>query len=306
MTLISEINPSTSLNVRTLTKLITESNNQKLFFTNASVKAKGKVGRAIFCPSLAIKLLYRLPNKLSIYFAESFAILRAINLIINYNIEDTTIVSDCLQVLQDIKNLNLDRSPHPSIISDIFNLLQSSLQLNIKLKWMSAHTHSSAIIMTDLFAKEATKTHDITPINFSCDEAPLLVETWIWKKWAFNWTNNTKNCAYQTIFNTPIKYTHCHESRTKDTIVSRIRLQQTKLNGGLHKIGLHADGLCSTCKILENGYHLIMECTNTKELKKRIQDKLPNEDHFKYEFILNSPSIMDIVANYVIEQKINI
>jgi len=152
----------------------------------------------------------------------------------------------------------------------------------------------------------ASKTHDITPINFSCDEAPLLVETWIWKKWAFNWTNNTKNCAYQTIFNTPIKYTHCHESRTKDTIVSRIRLQQTKLNGGLHKIGLHADGLCSTCKILENGYHLIMECVNTNELKKHIRDKLPSEDHFKYEFILNSPSIMDIVANFVIEQKINI
>ena len=121
----------------------------------------------------------------------------------------------------------------------------------------------------------------------------------------FHWSTQI-NCFYQTVFKTPSYYSYSHGSRRKDAIISRIRLQHTKLNGGLHKIGCHKDGLCPTCKTIQNGYHFIMECTNTKELKKKIEDNLTNNEDYNYPSIISNPKLLDIVMNYIIEMQVTI
>ena len=49
-----------------------------------------------------------------------------------------------------------------------------------------------------------------------------------------------------------------------------------------------------------------MECEKTKELRIKIKEKLPNKNLFKYEHILAEPKIMDIVADFIINNNIEI
>ena len=49
-----------------------------------------------------------------------------------------------------------------------------------------------------------------------------------------------------------------------------------------------------------------MECETTKELRIKIKENLSNKNLFKYEHILAEPIIMDIVADFVIKNKIEI
>ena len=264
------------------------------------------MGAAVHSPTLFFKSTYRLPNNLSIYYAEAFAILKALNLAISHNLDvSTTIISDCSHVLQDIKYLNLLSSPHPSIISEISHLLNSSHKSNISLKWMSSHTNSPFFKTIDLYAKEATCRPDIYPIPFTCTEAILLIESWICNKWYKYWADN-KTCNYQSIFNLPCSYFNHHNSRKKEVIISRIRLQQTQLNSGLFKIKLHPTGLCQTCLVPQTGFHLIWECLNTVELENQLSKKLNKSKPFNFNLILNIPDIMDIMAEYTIKHNINI
>ena len=170
---------------------------------------------------------------------------------------------------------------------------------------MNANTDSILILYTDILAKEAALLHEITTIDYTSDEALLLVENWVWNNWKTYWSTN-KDCKYQEIFNLPVSYNHIHGTRKKDTIISRIRLQHTKLNAGLFKIGLHPNGLCDTCNKVHNGYHFIMECRNTKDLNNKLNEKIPNKENFNYNYILMNPSLMDIVADFVIEKKITL
>src|SRR6185436_3392096 len=97
------------------------------------------------------------------------------------------IISDCSHVLYDIKHFNIKGSPHPAIISQIYNLLHSPQNHNIILKWMNANTEAVPILFTDILAKEAALLHEITAIDYTSDEALLLVENWMWNNWKTYW-----------------------------------------------------------------------------------------------------------------------
>jgi len=49
-----------------------------------------------------------------------------------------------------------------------------------------------------------------------------------------------------------------------------------------------------------------MECRNTKDLNNKLNEKIPNKENFNYNYILMNPSLMDIVADFVIEKKITL
>jgi len=171
---------------------------------------------------------------------------------------------------------------------------------------MSSRTEEPQIKFIDIYAKEAAGvSHEISDIPFTCDEAKLLVDSWVWDKWKVYWSTN-ETCSYQSVFSSPTTYSHNHGSRIRNTIVYRIRLQQTRLNSGLFKIGLHADGLCPTCKVKQDGFHLLMSCDSTKELRSKIKETLHKENLFNFKYLLSDPKIMDIVLDYIIKNKIEV
>ena len=93
-----------------------------VLFVDGSVTADGRVGAAVYSPSVALDLKFRLPNGTSVYYSESYAILQALDYIKLHQLNKSFIISDACTVLNDIKFADLNRSPHPSILSQISNL----------------------------------------------------------------------------------------------------------------------------------------------------------------------------------------
>jgi len=105
------------------------------------------VGAAIYAPALNVELMYKLKNGLSIYYAEAFAILQALKYIKEHSINTFCIVSDNTTVLNDIKYLEINTSPHPSIIksicSNILEITTNTGNSNIKLIWLPSHCNNT-------------------------------------------------------------------------------------------------------------------------------------------------------------------
>ena len=155
-----------------------------IFYTDGSVNSEGKVGAAFFSPNLSINFLFHLPTGLSIYYAEAFAILKALDHTQINNLNNFCIISDSLSVLTDIKTSNTNSSPHPHIITKICDiLLNLSTQYNISLVWFPGHKGNQDSSTIDSLAKKARKADMIHEIEFSTSEALLMLEEWYTSTW---------------------------------------------------------------------------------------------------------------------------
>ena len=193
-----------------------------IFFTDGSVSSQGKVGIGVFCPQLQLSLSRRLPDHLSVYFAEAYAILQDINHVIQQKLPTFAIVSDNYRVLSDISYGNFLSSPHPSLIHQISALLASLQTPTYSLTWLPAHFSIPPMDLADSIAKEATSLDIIESRNFTASEATLFINHWILNKWQSLWTHPT--CSYQTIFDLRSNSNSLCSSRSSDTIISRLRL----------------------------------------------------------------------------------
>jgi len=263
------------------------------------------VGAAVFCPGISLCLKFRLPDGLSIYFAEAYAIYQALKYILDNNIISAYIISDSSRVLKDIKSTRFSKSPHPTILSQILSLLHHNPVITIVFKWIPGHCNSSHMTSTDILAKAATRLDGITAINHSYDEAILAVDGWIWKKW-LNFWEQSKTCTYQKIFTLNKSLKRFNKSRRKDIIITRLRLHQNRLNAGLFKLGLHEDGKCSACGSLDDSIHFILNCSNTAELTNKLLAEVKDSKYWNYQFIMSNQATVDIIVDYVIEKDIEI
>ena len=64
---------------------------------------------------------FRIPDGLSVYYSEAFAILQALNIVKKYNLMKTLIISDASMVIHDIKYRDVEKPPHPHILNQICN-----------------------------------------------------------------------------------------------------------------------------------------------------------------------------------------
>ena len=107
-----------------------------VFFVDGSVTESGMAGAAVMCPDLKLELFYKLPNGLSIYYVEAYAILKALKFVTDCLYQNFVIISDSSCVLQDIKSSIHITSPHPFIITQICHELTKFNRGQSSLKWM--------------------------------------------------------------------------------------------------------------------------------------------------------------------------
>src|SRR6267154_475849 len=236
------------------------------FFVDASVSSDGKVGAALFLPAKNLTLKTRLPNGLSVYYAEATAILLALKFAKENKFSNFCIISDSLHVLQDIKTSNIYSSPHPSIIANISNSLSVDTSHSISLIWLPGHADHPFLEAINRSAKLATLESTTTGFIISNQELLLGVDDWIYRKWKLKW-ERTPTCSYQRISTIRSSCFHFTKSRKKETIINRLRLMQSKLRAGLAKIGLEQESNCSSCGEVQNGPHLLMDCKETDDLR---------------------------------------
>src|SRR6266516_6711959 len=147
--------------------------------------------------------MYKLRYGLSIYYAEAFAILQALKYIKEHSITTFCIISDNTRVLNDIKYLDVNNSPHPSIIqsicSNILEINSSIVRSNIKLIWLPSHCNNINMDRVDKLAKYSSSVIGTTEILLYREEAIAAVETWIREIWKTDWDKG-KICQYQRFF----------------------------------------------------------------------------------------------------------
>ena len=269
-----------------------------VFFVDGSVRADNKVGVALSLPQSKTVVRARLPNNLSIYYAEAYAILMALNYAKENNFHDFCIITDSQNVLNDIKFSNVKNSPHSNLISTICNIFNDTHKLSAKFIWLPGHSNIPCLQEIDSLAKLATNLTDITPIDPTFQEFILGVDGWIRNKWVEKWSNEP-NCKYQRTFCIRETCLTSNSNRKKDTIINRLRLLQTKLKAGLAKIGLLEDGACQTCGVLEDVYHFVMMCKNTEDLRQKLYSVKSKVNLFSFQELLPDVEIMDNIADYV-------
>lgn len=269
-----------------------------LFFVDGSVGANLKVGAAIYSPSLFLNLKYKLPGDLTIYYAEAFAILKALNYAQDIGLESFCIISDSSRVLNDIKNASFNTSPHSDIIYKICDISQSFPSAHKSLTWLPSHCGNSHIDIVDHLAKSSSNSLQTTNIDQTRDEAVLVVNNWIWSIWKKQWENKTTN-QYQNTFNLQQKTLQFNIAWKDSCIVNRLRMLQSRLNAGLHKVGRHDTGLCSTCNTLQTEKHFLLDCIETIELRKDIKSIYDISKPFDFQHLLSDKGVIGKILQYV-------
>src|SRR6267154_4687459 len=144
-------------------------------FVDGSVGDNDKVGYAILCSDLNLKIQSRLADRLTIYFVEAYAILKALKLAGDSGLTSFAIISDSLGVLQDIESLNYTTSPHPSVIYEICQLVSRTEFRHCKLKWLPGIKKHVSLQLVDQMAKSAKYLQCVEQIDSTPREASLFV-----------------------------------------------------------------------------------------------------------------------------------
>jgi hypothetical protein len=276
-----------------------------ILLCDGSVNKEGKVGAAINSSSLPNPILFKLPDFLSVYFSEAYAILQALLYATNHNQVNVCIISDSAKVLRDVKHCDFENSPHPSLLFQICQLITEHSSSKITLKWMPGHYNNLLIQAIDASAKLATSLTQTNSIIYTKYEATLAVENWVWKRWEKDWISN-QTCKYQRIF------TSCRNDVSKvnlqrrhEVMVSRLRLQQSKLNAGLFKLGLHPNGLCDTCGTAQDNEHYVMQCLTTQKLREELHQSLKGTINWSFQDILKNPKACEIITKFIITNNLD-
>ena len=276
-----------------------------LVFVDGSVKVNSKVGAAVYLPSLDLNLMFKLPDGLSIYYAEAFAILQALLFIEKRNIQSFCIISDSLQVLKHLKYQEYNISPHPNILFQILHIFNQKDFIKAKIKWIPAHCSIPHCDKADKLAKLASTIQQEERFPYYKEEASSAIKIWSREKWELEWVRD-KSCQYQKNFELQKACTTLKAPRRAEVIWYRLRLMHSKLNACLFKIGKHSDGLCTVCNIKEDCTHFLLNCKKTEKLRKEIQDQNPLIVNWSYDTLLSNPSSIKTIIKYVIKNNISI
>lgn len=259
--------------------------------------------------SLSLANKFSLHLGLSIYYAEAYAIFKAISYCSGNKLDNVCIVSDSARVLSDIRNCNTQSSPHPSIIYDICNIILNSSFRTISLVWFPGHCNILNIESSDLLAKSSNIIGFNPNIPIPYSEAGFVVRDWIFGVWHREWEKN-KSCSYQRLFNLRKNVDSFCENRMQDVIISRMRLLQTRLNYGLTKIGVKDNENCETCLVRQDEFHFIFDCIDTHYMRMKLQN-IKNFDNSlltnrNYAEILSDSKCVKVIAEFITKNKCTI
>ncbi|KAG5321982.1 RNH1 Ribonuclease, partial [Acromyrmex heyeri] len=124
--------------------ITTYANRGPIIYTDGSKSvSEDRVGSAIYSSDLNVALKFKLPPETSIFSAESWAILQAINLIEDRCCDEASIYSDSLSALQAISSHNSRNVNH--ITLDIKNRLSFLTQHGFKINFIWTPGHKGII-----------------------------------------------------------------------------------------------------------------------------------------------------------------
>ena len=231
-------------------------------YTDGS-KLNCSVGCAFVIPEMSIGQSWSLPPSTTIFNAELWALLKAINFIFTLDYDDAIIFCDSLSSLKAILN---HHSSKDSILRSVINAIISckSTGIRIRFVWIPSHINIPGNEEADKLANSCRT----SPINGTIICPPTAAE--LLAKYKLTWYKNISdgilsNSIYPSISSKtklgPLPW-NFHSTRKFNRILHKLRSEHNCLNGHLSKIeptiSKHCEHGCPLSK--ENSCHILIDC----------------------------------------------
>ena len=241
-------------------------------FTDGSATDSSEVGSAFVIPDFDIKKRFHLTKGCSIFTAELFAILMALNFC-----NDMVSIPSRVLILSDSKSALMalyhqSMSSRPDIVSEIlFQIHQLIMRgCNISLLWVPGHSNLYGNELADLCAKEAaTKELNTTvcDIPISVSEACNIVSHAVWN-------DRQKHCLedIDSRDRWDLVISANHHCNPPGSIPVRNLIHRLRINAWLGRF-LDPRPICF-CGHLLDIPHLLFECAATQDHFKSLHEKI--------------------------------
>jgi ribonuclease HI len=238
-------------------------------YTDGS-KKHSKTGYGYYDKQLKISYSGRIKSQFSIMNAELIAISKAIDYLIDKNINSAVIFSDCQSAVKLIKfNTSSDNYLPCEIIKKINN---SPIQ-SLIIQWIPGHIGLTENDRADRAAKLGTTRETIEDVSLTKSDLILNLknETYCFWEQSYKLTSEEKGIFHYSIMDTISTKPWFHKfylSLEHTIIISRLRSGHTATKDRLSKWGLIRDDKCDSCNVVESITHILFECPKFYALKK--------------------------------------
>ena len=261
-----------------------------------------KVGCSIYIPYFKYSKYVRINDYTSIYTAELFAVLLALEWIEEFQPLHVCIFMDCLSALQAISQFNLNNK----LICDIRHAL-----LNIRnrasivvFEWIPGHCGIHGNEMADRLAKRAVNkdNNDVT-LPLTTTEIKQILKEDTKFKWQAQW-DGVGNSSLRLI---KPQVSYCYKfwnlTRWQEIVINRLRLGAfTNLKSYQHKIGKAPDGMCDKCQVYDDVEHFMLACKKYDDSRNVLQRRLNYTTNLMtLKNILNDKSNLSHVIRFIQE-----
>ena len=263
-----------------------------LVFTDGTVR-DNKSACAIYNESFNI--LNRMKDSTTIFTAELQAIYLAIQFILSHiQGGQFLILTDSLSAVRSLQNLNITKH---YLVSKIATVLQNITPSKITIEWVPSHMGIQGNEKADKLAAEATKLSRINELQIPHYQVKGLIK----KLSIEEWNRKIRAIDPAMILNqtqtSPTPYTT--ESRRTQVILTRLRLNTTKLTHG-HHFTKTPPKICSSCNERVTIQHVLLDCPVLNDQRRPIiAHCIKNNLHPSLEDILSPPFPAKIIIDFL-------
>jgi ribonuclease HI/exonuclease III len=282
--------PTKHIHARAMEIIATYKDTLHIYTDGSKMTESDRVAAAFYVEDIDYGHAERLQDGSTIYEAELAAIQLAIVWLKTANSQNkqpVTILTDSLSVVESIKTTR--SISRPNTLADLLTSI-GKLQCTVTFVWIPSHVGIPGNDRVDELAKIGTTRKEIEILSSHELSAEFdNIEAYVTNIWQKSYNEETAGSFYRKIEPTvskKIKYQS--KNRSKERLITRLRLGKCKLNKYLHDIAAHPDGLCNNCLAPETIQHLLMDCQHSE-----IPEKLIN----KCAAIKVEPTLVNILSN---------
>ncbi|KAG1655164.1 RNA-directed DNA polymerase from mobile element jockey [Nymphon striatum] len=226
--------------------------------------------------STLTSLSSRLPDKSSIFSAESKALLLALDIVENSTYGRYIILSDSLSCLMALDNMKYS---HPTICDILVKLHLLTKSNHVIFCWLPSHVGISGNEKADFAAKSALSL-PVEPQSIYFHDFYMYISTHILSIWQSKWDgeiNNKLHAIKPKLGEWALSY---RKLRKEESILCRLRVGHTYLT---HSFLLRneAQPVCGRCQQPLTVRHVLVDCVDLTSVRSRFYSPLPWEEFFQ-------------------------
>ena len=280
---------------------IIEQNTDKIQIYTDGSKRDNQTGCGVYIPTKHYKKPIKLPDETSIFIAEAYAIITALNLIIANHIQNTIILSDSLSVITTLNTNN--KNPY---IKEIQQLNKEITQNNnsVQFTWIPSHCGLQGNEIVDTIAKQSLNDAITTQIPYTIESHNKEIRKYTKHIWQNQWNTHNNTIYYQIQPQVQYACQLYSKNRKLDTIYTSFILGNPPLNKYLAIINPTKDPNCQQCDTEETSEHFFLECNKYQAIRIPLINKIrANHLPETVKTILSHSEIVKHSIEFIIKSK---